>query len=87
MGDRVDVRFEIRRFLGEELRRDLSALSDADSLLEVGILDSLGVLELVGFIERQYAVVVTEDEMMPENFDTVDAIVDFVQRRRSAAGD
>ena len=82
----MDVRSEIRRFLGEELRRELGTLSDRDSLLEAGILDSLGVLELVGFIERQYAVEVTDDEMMPDNFDTIDAIVSFVQGRRSSAG-
>ena len=82
----MDVRSDIRGFLGKELGRDLGNVSDADSMLEAGILDSLGVLELVGFIERQYAVKVTEDEMMPENFDTIDAIVAFVQGRRRAAG-
>ena len=82
----MDVRSEIRRFFGKELGRELGALSDRDSLLEAGILDSLGVLELVGFIERQYSVEVTDDEMMPDNFDTIDAIVSFVQGRRSSAG-
>jgi acyl carrier protein len=48
--------------------REVQRVTDADSLLEGGILDSLGVLALVGFIEKRYGIVVTEDEMMPEKF-------------------
>jgi acyl carrier protein len=55
-------------------------------LLEAGVIDSMGVLELVSFIEKQYRIAVAEDEMMPENFDSVDAIAAFIDRRRSDDG-
>jgi acyl carrier protein len=80
----VDVQREVRRFIEQELKRQLGTVTDSESLLEGGILDSLGVQELVGFIERQYSIGVTEDELMPENFETIEAIAAFVQRRLTA---
>ena len=77
------IRDEIRRFISDDLQRDLQAVRDEESLLEAGIIDSLGVLSVVGFIEQQYELQVSEDEMVPENFDSVDAIAAFVARRRS----
>jgi acyl carrier protein len=78
----VDVPRDIRRFMREELGRELESVRDEESLLEAGIVDSLGVLALVSFIERQYGIRVTEDEMMPENFDSIAAIAAFVGSRR-----
>jgi acyl carrier protein len=78
-----DVQREVRLFIEQELRRELGKVTDSESLLEGGILESLGVQELVGFIERRYAIGVTEDELMPENFETIEAIAAFVQRRQS----
>jgi acyl carrier protein len=80
----VDVQGEVRRFIEQELSGQIGTVTDSESLLEGGILDSLGVQKLVRFIERQYAIGVTDDEMMPENFDTIEAIAAFVQRRQSA---
>ena len=62
----------------------MSKVSDTESLLEAGIIDSMGVLSLVQFIEQHYGIAVTEDEMMPENFDSIEAIAVFVERRRSS---
>jgi acyl carrier protein len=77
------IQKELRQFIASELGRDVSGVADADSLLEAGVIDSMGVLELVSFIEKQYRIAVAEDEMMPENFDSVDAIAAFIDRRRS----
>ena len=82
-GGGVQIQNEVRAFITGDLGRDVAGVSNADSLLEAGIVDSLGVLSLVSFIERQYGIVVSEDEMMPENFDSIDAIATFVERRRS----
>lgn len=78
---------EIRSFLATTLNRDPSGITDADSLLEAGVIDSLGVMELVGYLEQRYGVQVSEDDMMPENFDSVDAIAAFVNRRLNGSGD
>jgi acyl carrier protein len=77
----VEIQRAVREFIAKELGREVERATDADSLLETGILDSLGVLALVGFIETRYGIAVTEDEMMPENFDSIDAIAAFVNGR------
>ena len=81
----MTVQRDIRQFIGEELKRDVKGVTDEESLLEAGILDSVGVLQVVGFIEQQYGIAVTDDEMMPENFETLAAIAAFVERRLGAA--
>lgn len=55
-----------------------------DSLLESGIIDSLGTLEVVQFLEDTYAIHVTDEEMMADHFETVDAIARFVTSKRCA---
>ena len=77
------IRGQVRSFIAEDLGRDVRSVSDAESLLEAGILDSMGVMSLVGFIEERFKVTVPDDEMMPENFDSIEAIAAFVERRRS----
>ena len=52
------------------------------SLLESGIVDSLGVLDLVGFIEQQFGIEAQDDDLVPENFDSIDALARFVRERR-----
>lgn len=78
-----ETRLDIREFFARELGRDVSLVSDQESLLEAGILDSIGVMALVSFLESKYAIVVPDDALMPENFDSIDAIASFVVRRRS----
>jgi acyl carrier protein len=63
---------------------DESKLKNHDSLLEQGIMDSTGVLELVGFLESQFGIKVVDDELVPENLDSVDRIVAFVGRKQPA---
>lgn len=52
------------------------------SLLDSGIVDSLGVLDLVGFVEEQFGIEVQDDDLVPENFDSIDALTRFVKERR-----
>lgn len=56
-------------------------LSADDSFLQKGVLDSTGVLELVGFLERQYGIACADHEITPENLDTLNAIASFVRRK------
>ena len=60
-------------------------LRDTDKLLESGLIDSLGILDLVAFLESEFHVHVTDDELLPENFQSVEAIVKFVERKRNGA--
>jgi len=52
-----------------------------DSLLERGLMDSQGVLEVVAFIEQQFSIIVSDDDLLPENFESIDRIVTFIQNK------
>ena len=55
------------------------------SLIEAGIIDSTGVLELVGFLEETYEIQIAEAELVPENLDSIDNIVGFVGAKRNGS--
>jgi acyl carrier protein len=59
-------------------------IQNSDPLLESGMIDSMGMLEIVGFIERTYGFTVSDEDLVPENFQTVDAIAGFIQGRVKA---
>jgi acyl carrier protein len=54
------------------------AFADHDSLLELGIVDSTGVLELVKFIEDRYRITIEDEELVPENLDSIENLVRFI---------
>jgi acyl carrier protein len=64
---------------------DASALGPDDSLLGRGIVDSTGMLEIIMFIEEQLGVTVKDEEMVPENLDSVSRIAAFVESKRKVA--
>ena len=75
---------QIRKFILEKfpLARK-QQIKDSDPLLESGVLDSLGVLDLVSFVEGEFSVHVTDDELVPENFQTIDRIAAFIESKSS----
>lgn len=56
-------------------------LSDDESLLDRGIIDSTGVLEVVGFIEAEFGITVLDEEMLPDNLDSIARIAAYVRRK------
>jgi len=60
-------------------------VGDADLLLETGIVDSLGILDLVQFLESEFGLHVEDDELLPENFQSIQMLAEFVQKKRGAA--
>ena len=75
---------QIRRFILTSFlfTEDESQLGNDDSLLERGIMDSTGVLELVAFLESEFGVKVSDEELVPENLDSVTQIAAFVGRKQ-----
>ena len=57
---------------------------DGDSFMELHILDSTGFLELVSHLEEVYGITVADEEMVPENLDSIDALHTFLMRKRAA---
>ena len=50
--------------------------------LETGMMDSLGILDLVQFLEKEFAIHVSDDELLPENFESLNSVVSFVNARQ-----
>ena len=71
----------IRKFIADNFmyREGLTSLSDDDSLLDKGLIDSTGVLELVFFLEKCFDIKVADEEVIPENLDSVRRIARFVE--------
>lgn len=81
------LRDQVRAFVLENylFTSDTAALGLDDSLLGRGIVDSTGMLEIIFFIEEQLGVKVKDDEMVPDNLDSVSKIASFVESKRRAA--
>jgi acyl carrier protein len=79
------VQEKIRQFVidtfmfgkGDGLRNDTS-------FLEEGIIDSTGILELVGFLEEQFGVSVEDEELIPENLDSLNNLAAYLERKLGA---
>ena len=58
-------------------------IGNSDALIESGIVDSQGVLEVVGFIEHEYSIHVSDDDLVLDNFRSIDRIAAFIQSKTS----
>ena len=59
-------------------------LGDDASFLEGGVIDSLGIIELVAFVEKQYGISVADHELLPNNFDSVSKLSSYITRKLGA---
>lgn len=77
-----DYKSKVRSFINENfIVASEIELGDADSLLQLQIVDSTGFLELVNFLEASYGIKVGDDEMVPENLESLDNIEQFLKRK------
>lgn len=77
---------QIRSFIVDSfLFGQAGDLTGATSFLESGIIDSTGVLELVAHLESTYGIKVSDDELTPDNLDSIDAICAYIARKRASA--
>jgi acyl carrier protein len=76
----------IRNFMAENfiIETDSSVLNADTSLTQSGVVDSMGVLELIMFIEQEYGITIPDEDTLPENLDSVSRIVSYVSRRLEA---
>lgn len=83
--DEAFIRAQIREFLQLNFLYDgdVSQIGDDESLLERGIVDSTGVLELVLFAEETYGITVDSADLLPENFDSISSLAAYVALRLS----
>ncbi|MBD3289554.1 acyl carrier protein [candidate division KSB1 bacterium] len=76
---------KIRTFINENFFYDESKnhLKIEDSFLENGILDSTGVMELVAFIEENFGFHVEDNELVPENLDSIKGVMDYIEKKQN----
>jgi acyl carrier protein len=81
----MEIRQTLRQYILQNFlfTDDESALVDGDSFLAGGIIDSTGVLEIIYFIEDTFGIKVEDEEMLPENLDSIDNLVAFVSRKKA----
>lgn len=81
MGEQQRIKdFILSNFL---FTNDASAISNDASLIGQGAIDSTGILEVTVFLETEFQIKISDEEMTPANFDSIDAIAAFVDRVRS----
>jgi acyl carrier protein len=82
----TELKRKIREFVtGNFYVSDQGSLGDETSLLDAGVIDSTGVLEIIGFLEKGFGIVVADDEIVPENLDCIERIATFVARKAEDA--
>jgi len=78
------VQRSIRSFIAEKFPAARKrTISDETALLESGIVDSLGVLDVVGFLEETFAIKIEDDELTPDNFGSIHLLSSFVEQKRA----
>lgn len=79
----MSIESRVRNFLLENFlfTQDQGALQNGESLLERGIIDSTGVMEISAYIETEFGITIADSELLPENLDSVANIVAFVTRK------
>ena len=86
IADMVSIEQEVRQFLADNFILDGggAGLTPDESLTQTGVLDSMGVLELIMFIEERFGVAVPEEDTLPENLDSLGSIAAYLRRRLGA---
>lgn len=78
----------IRKYIVENfLFGEDEGLKDDTSLLEKKIIDSTGILELVAFLEKEFSIRIRDDELVPENLDSIDNINHYLSGKKTASAD
>ena len=76
------IKDKIKAFIVEEfLFGKDDGLDDDASFLENGVIDSTGILVLVSFLEEEFSITVEDEELIPENLDSVNNVVAYVERK------
>ena len=74
---------QVRGFIFEQFlfNTDSGDLANDASFLETGIVDSTGILEIIAFLEETYGISIEDEELVPENLDSVNNVVSFIERK------
>jgi acyl carrier protein len=78
----MDTIEKLRKFLTSEFSSDRKGpISPDENLLTQGIIDSMGILKLVAFIESTFGIKISNDDILPENFQSLNSLKEFIEKK------
>ena len=82
----MDIQAKLKKYLLTELAADLGkeSLTADEDLLEQGVIDSMGIMNLIAFMEESFGIVVEDQEIVPENFQTITSMEQFIAQKTQA---
>lgn len=83
MIDATNIKMQVRGYINQNILfgDDVIQYSDDDSFLECGIIDSVGIMELILFVENQFLIDVEDYEITPANFDSLSRLSSYIQSK------
>ncbi len=83
------IKLRVRQFIEDNylFGEDSTSLKDADSLLEAGLIDSTGILELLAFLESEFGVKILDEEVVPDNFDSIVTITSYISGKQAGGAE
>jgi len=79
----MEMKEQIREYLLANSANRAKSVRDDESLLLSGVIDSMTMIEFVTYLEKTFGITIDEDEMVPENFETIESIVTYVSAKRT----
>lgn len=77
----MNSELKIRNFISKNFPYSSSNYQNESSLTEIGILDSTGMLEIIDFIENEFKISLSDDDLTPENLDSINGIISLINKR------
>jgi len=80
----MDIKGQLKEYLLSEVAVDLGKedLSDDDDLLELGIIDSMGIVSLISFMEEKFDISIEDEEIVPDNFQSLRSMEKFIEQKK-----
>jgi acyl carrier protein len=79
-----EIQKPVHDFLLSEFAAERDAIEPGENLLAQGIIDSMGIMKLVAFLEARFGIATVDDDLVPENFESLETLCAFVERKRGA---
>ncbi len=80
----MNIETAVKKFVEENFlyKKNIQTIANDAALLDAGLIDSMGIFQLVNFIESGFGVEVLDEEVVPENFESINAIVSFINAKK-----
>jgi acyl carrier protein len=84
MEDKMQIEQRIFEYIGKNSHADISKVNQQTMLFKEGILDSMGFVLFIDFLEEGFGIKADDADLVEENFESITAITNYVQRKRTA---